>query len=231
LLPLLLMYEKNGIIKIAATVGTGLLIVISEKRVALIAYGLFVFIQYVIADRSIEGRKKIRRSIALILVITGTYFGYRYLLSTIGSRLLFRMSMLAETGGAGRSRIYLAIWNAFCESSITEQLFGHGRGTIALIPGVNHSAAHSDFLHILYVYGVVPFILFCLLYLQLFLEWRKMKKKAYPNASLYLGGYMICLMLSLFSTFCVSFGYVTCGAAFLGIVLADWNQYKSSLNK
>ena len=228
LLPLLMMYEKNGLVKIAATIGTGLLIVISEKRAALIAYGLFVFIQYVIADKSIEGHKKLRRSIALIVVIIGTYFGYRYLLSTIGSRLLFRMSMLAETGGSGRARMYLAIWNAFRESNIIEKLFGHGRGTIALIPGVNHSAAHSDFLHILYVYGVIPFILFCLFYLQLFLEWRKMKKYAYPNASLYLGGFIICLMLSLFSTFCVSFGYVTCGAAFLGIILSDWNKYKNS---
>lgn len=229
LLPMLMLYEKNEMVKVVATIGTGLLIVISEKRAALIAFALFVFIQYVLGDKSIKKNKKTRRTIALLGVIIGTYFGYRYLLNTVGSRMLFRMSMLAETGGAGRSRMYLAIWEAFRESSIVEKLLGHGRGTIALIPGVNHSAAHSDFLHILYVYGVLPFVLFCLFYFRLFIEWHKMKRSAYPYASLYLGGLTICLMLSLFSTFCVSFGYVTCGAAFLGIILADWNQYRSTL--
>lgn len=226
LLPILFLFEKKGIVKILATIGTGILIIISEKRAALIGFTVFVLCQYVFSDKNVTRRDKIKKASAIILILATSFYGYLILLNTIGSRLIFRMSMLVDTGGAGRSRIYSAIIKAFFQSSIIEQLIGHGRGSIALIPNVNHTSAHSDFLHILYVYGLLPFVLFLMFYVQLFLEWVKMKKSHYPYSSLFFGGYCICLLLSMFSTFCVSFGYVTCGAAFMGLILSDWRKYQ-----
>lgn len=227
LLPILLFYEKNELLKLIAIVAVGLLIVISEKRAALLAYVFFVFCQYVLGDKNNERGHKIKRAIAFITLIVLCILGYNYIINSMGSRMAYRMSVLIESGGSGRATLYAAIWDEFKDSSFLEIVFGHGRGSISMISGVAHAAAHSDFLHILYVYGVFPFFLFVLFYIKLFLEWHKMKVSAYPNVNIYLGGLGICLMLSLFSTFCVSFGYVTCGAAFLGIFLADWQNFNN----
>lgn len=231
LLPMLILYEKRGVIKIAAIIATGLLIVLSEKRAALIGFAIFVFFFYVLGDNSHNLKVRIRRTIALIVVIAASVWGYQYIYRTVGSRLIFRMSMLVDTGGAGRTRIYAAIWKAFLNSNVFEMICGHGRGSIGLIPEVNHTSAHSDFLHILYVYGIIPFLLLCVFYIQLFFLWFEMRRKKYPQANLYIGGVFICFMLSLFSTFCSSFGYVTCGAAFLGVILGDWRDYKLSMTE
>jgi hypothetical protein len=228
-LPLLLMYEPKLLVQLAAILATALLLVLSEKRAGLIGFLAFLFCQYMMGQKNEHVRQKLRRPVVLALVLGLCFLGYAYIRADIGSRLLFRMGKLVETGGAGRSRIYLAIWQAFLESPLKEQFFGHGRGSILFVPGVFHASAHSDFFHVLYVYGILPFLLFCSIYFFLFLEWKEMKRWNYPRANLFLGGMLLSGLLSMFSTFCVAFGYVTCGAAFWGVALADWHKFKTEI--
>lgn len=226
-LPLFLMYEPKPPMQLVAILATALLLVLSEKRAGVIGFLAFLFSQYMIGQKQEHVRQKFKRPVMLVLVLGLCFLAYAYIDAGIGSRLFFRMGRLVETGGAGRARMYQAIWQAFLESPLKEQFFGHGRGSILFIPGVFHAAAHSDFFHVLYVYGIFPFLLFCTIYFFLLLEWREMRRWNYPRANLFLGGMLLSGLLSMVSTFCVAFGYVTCGAAFWGVALADWHKFKN----
>ena len=226
-LPLFLMYEPKPQVQLAAVLLTALLLILSEKRAGLIGFVLFLCCQYLAGTKNRRFFMKIARTAMLALVLGLSFLGYELIRADMGSRLLRRMELLVETGGAGRAQMYQTIWQAFLDSPLKEQFLGHGRGSIILIPWMSHAAAHSDFLHVLYVYGTIPCLVFCAMYLFLFLEWREMDRWNYPHANLFLGGLALTGLLSLFSTFCVAFGYVTCGAAFWGVALADWHKYKA----
>ena len=226
-LPLLLMFEPKSSVQLAAILLTALLLVLSEKRTGLIGFLAFLFCHYMMGQKNGHQRKRFGRPAMLAFVLGLCFLVYSHISASMGSRLFFRMGRLVETGGAGRADLYQAIWNAFLASSPKEQFFGHGRGSIAEISGVSHLTAHSDFLHVLYIYGLFAFLIFCTIYFLLFLEFREMREWDYPNANLFLGGMLLSGLLSLFSTFCVAFGYVTCGAAFWGVILADWHRFKA----
>ena len=220
-LPIFLLYEEKPVYKIVAILCTGAAIILSDKRAALIGYLVLLGCQFLFFSSHLRRKSRIRNFMVFVLVAVLLYLVYSYFDDTVGIRILFRMSMLQSTGGAGRAQLYSRIVQAFFE-----MVFGHGRGTILQIPGVSFAAAHSDFLHILYIYGIAPFFVFIGIYVRLFREWVKMKKFSYPYSNLFIGALGVFLILSLFSTFCVAFGYVICGSAFWGLSLADWRAYR-----
>ena len=225
-LPLFMMYEPNTPVKVSSIILVALLVVLSEKRAGVIGFLMFLACQYLLDPKNARFRGRFLKALLLSAVLGLCFLVYAVVRADVGSRLFTRMGLLVETGGAGRANLYQAIWQAFLDSSLQEELFGHGRGSIVAISGVSLMAAHDDFLHVLYVYGLIPFFAFCTMYFSLFREWREMKKWGYPQSHLFLGGLLLSGLLSLFSTFCVAFGYVTCAAAFWGVALADWHKFK-----
>lgn len=232
MLPLLLMYEPKKSIKLLGTFCTGVIVAFSLKRVGLIAFVMLLLLYYLFEEDRNDVKKKVTTIFKIALLFAVLYAGYLYLAKRYNLNLLERMANLSEDGGSGRDFFYKTIIESYINSDLKSQIFGHGRDTLSniLIRNTVHSSAHDDFLEILYNYGLVPAILLFAYYISLISEWIKMRKQKYPNSNIYIAGVSCSLIMSLFSTYCVAFAYVTCGAAFIGYVLGDWQKYKTGEN-
>lgn len=142
-----------------------------------------------------------------------------------GLNILERMSRIKDDGGSGRNVMYLQIIDGMKQSTLLEWIIGHGFGrTVDVL--IIHDTAHNDFLEILYNYGLFPMIMFILFYLHIIREGINMWRKRYEYAGVYMGAIVISLLLSLLSTYCVSYAYVTCGMACLGVIMGDWYKMR-----
>ncbi len=227
LLPFVLMLCKNKIIQTVCYIVVGVIVIFSEKRTGLIAFGFFVFI--VIFGNALYQRKTLGL-VKKIVVMGVAVFAFSLIYSKLEIAydlgLMERMANLAEDEGSGRLDIYRQIWGAMEEANLFEWIFGHGHASSAGVI-LHHDTAHNDFLEILYNYGLAPTILLVMFYGALLVEAYKMIRTKYQKAHIFLGGVIISFILSMFSTYCVSFAYVSCGMAFLGFVLGQWKVYLS----
>ena len=232
LLPLLLMYDSSHSVKLFGTICTGVLIAFSLKRVGFIAYILLLVLYYLFENNEKSVTKKLSTLFRIVVLFTLLYAGYLYLAKVFNLTLLERMARLSEDGGSGRDFFYRTIIDSYINSDLKSQIFGHGRDTLSniLVRNTVHSSAHDDFLEVLYNYGLLPAILLFAYYISLIFEWLKMRKQQYPYSNIYIAGVCCSLIMSLFSTYCVAFAYVTCGAAFIGYTLGDWQNYKAGVN-
>lgn len=232
MLPLLLMYESSNSIKLLGTICTGVLIAFSLKRVGFIAYIIILLLFYYYEDNGKSVKNKFFTIFKIAILFAVLYIGYLYLAKAYHLTLLERMANLSEDGGSGRDFFYKTIIINYFNSDFLTQLFGHGRDTLSniLVRHSVHSSAHDDFLEVLYNYGFLPAILLLSYYISLIAEWKQMRKLKYPKANVYIAGVSCSLLMSLFSTYCVAFAYVTCGAAFIGYSLGDWQRYKTGVN-
>lgn len=65
-----------------------------------------------------------------------------------------------ETGGSGRIEIYKQIFTLFNNSDWFNIIFGHGVDSISRTIGIG---GHNDILEVLFCYGILGFILFCMM--------------------------------------------------------------------
>lgn len=131
----------------------GLLTVVSGKRAALIAIILCAFFPLLMEKGRRRSRKKTGAIFLVALVCIALVCMSEYLSKFMDINILDRMKSLEEDGGSGRTTIYAATWNAFDESATFLKLFGHGFNAV-YANGVVTSSAHSDFLEVLYDYGI-----------------------------------------------------------------------------
>lgn len=232
-MPLFMQKCRNKKLQLLAYTIVGLVIAFSGKRTGFIAYAMFIFI---IAWFRVSYNKNASDFIKTVLLLTGATIAFFVVYVKIDSAynlgLLKRMTTIIQDGGSGRIDIYRQIWEGMKSSNITEWLIGHGYAKTSTVLLYNDTA-HNDFLEILYDYGLLPTVLFIVFYIQLLIEGLKMIRVKYEYGPVYIGGVMISLLLSMFSTYCISYAYVSCGMAFLGVALRDWKrfqkEYKSSL--
>lgn len=228
ILPFVILISNNKKVNLIFYIAVGAVVIFSGKRTGLIAFALFIL---TVALFEALHRNKLNDFLKTVFVVTiaiiAFYYLYNRLAATYDLRLLQRMTTLLEDGGSGRDDIYRQIWEGMKNSKPINWIFGHGYGSSDQVI-LKHATAHDDFLEILYDYGLIPTILFILFYVRLFIETRLMFKANYEKAHVFLGGLLISLILSLFSTYCVSFAYVSCGMAFLGTALGQWERYKET---
>lgn len=226
LLPFFLFLVEKTSIKIIAYIFTAIIVIFSGKRLGLIAFVIFLIINTLL--EAIE-KNKILEYLKLCVFIFISFFAFSYLYSIFAEiydlRLLQRMTTIFDDGGSGRNEIYSEIWTGMNSSSLISWIIGHGYGSSANVI-LKHSTAHDDFLEILYDYGLISLMLFILYYVYLIKEGVSMRRSKYKFANIYIGSVVISILLSLFSTYCVSYAYVACGMAFHGFLLGKWYQYK-----
>lgn len=215
LTPFALLLENK--VKIVHVVISLALVLISSKRSAIIAiilaYSVY-FISYSVIGKK-QAAKRLRILIPMVLIV-----GILYYLSTKGlfDIGLDRFRTISDDSGSGRDRIYGPLLRNFEESSIWEQLFGHGTGSTK---AVVDKLAHNDFLQVLYDYGLISLALFTVIYIGFIRMAFKMRHRIdvmrneysvyiYNLILFIIIGFLNCFVSSphVFSASILCFGYV-----------------------
>jgi len=173
LLPFVLCVKKNSI-KMIFLLMTSFSLLISMRRTAFLAFVVALFVSYII-DRHIimgKGRKRkfINTLVIFLTIITGIFM-YNYIVDSLNLDIILRFQQLSTGGWSGRDIIYRSVWHYQLNSTAGEWLIGRGYNGVSNTSAAglgnlffSSSAAHNDFLEILYDYGIIGlsiFLLFC----------------------------------------------------------------------
>ena len=161
LLPLCYMIDKK-LVKYSMLFIAALLTIISGKRTALIAIILCGFLPPLLEKNDRKRGTKTSAMVILMIVCIILVYVSEYLSKSINITIIERMQSLQEDGGSGRTTTYALVWEAFKNSNIIKQMIGHGYNAV-FIDKISISSAHSDFLEVLYDYGLVGLFLYVLL--------------------------------------------------------------------
>ena len=218
LMPFLPLFTKKKWIIVSGYTLVGVIIIFSSKRLGLIAYLAYLLV--VIFYDSIKHKRAFSLlKVFLIIMISIVVFAtvYTKLQSKYELNIIERTLNLSKDGGSGRDDMYREILQGMNESSLFEWIIGHGYGTTGTVM-LKHDTAHNDFLEILFDFGLFPTLFFVAFYIGLLVDSLKMFRERYEYAGVFIGSVVISLLLSMFSTYCVSYAYVTCGMASIGAI-------------
>lgn len=229
LLPIMLSVPKKWLRYVAMALVV-LVVMFSLKRGGFIAVILGLVVYFYISQIKMKGRKLKIWGVLLFGVISYLiyYLTIRVNNEVLGDMLFNRMLIIEETGGGGRMSIYENIINLFVTSHPLNILFGHGwcgteRDTIY------HLTAHNDFLEVLYDFGVIAFVLYFSVIIQLF----KLEKKLIRNGSEFAPAFgtsvAIFLANSMVSHIWIYCQYLLIFAVFWGVVSATEINKKNIL--
>lgn len=209
---LFLKNKKLGLILLLITL---VCTVFSNKRGATIIMAL-ILIPAMNNFFSMIKRKGIRNLlvvlIGVIFVISFFYIGNTYL----GGRLIKRFNEVEETGGAGRLWIWTDVLNKYQESSLLEQLFGHGHCAVAGLGWA--AAAHNDFLEVLYDYGILGLMIYIAIHVSLIKKTIKLRKSNNQLFLPFVSMYLIFITMSMVSILIIQQRYLVYMAVFWGML-------------
>ena len=165
-LPILLCL-KNKFLRWGSVLLCFITVLLSFKRGGIICLisGLYVYIMICVITGTnwIQRIKRLCVSIVpLALIVVGLFYINEY----YGDLIFNRFSQVQETGGSGRNVIFVHVWEMISSSSWFELLVGHGWNTV-LRDNYMGFSAHNDFLECIYDCGVITFIAYLALYINL----------------------------------------------------------------
>lgn len=132
-----------------------LTILISSKRTSILGFAIFLFVFVLCA-----GRKRnivVKAFYVCVTVIVAIVLFYYVDQNLLGGHITERFSKF-EKGADTRDEIRLATLLLYQNSSVTEQLIGHGYNTVINVTPMELSA-HNDYVETLYDHGLLIFIL------------------------------------------------------------------------
>ena len=189
LLPLLLC-SKYKLLKIMALSVIGVLIIISAKRGAFIAYFLGVVVYLLVKYIRIYNLKF--RSIVFVgLLLWAMVKGLDYLQTKESFFLFSRFEGIENYGYGDRGDIYPKVLRMIFSSDIIGVIIGHGYNSVIKDLGMGYSA-HNDLLEIWYDFGLVGLISYLILWYNIL----KVGLNMMRNKSIYAAPYF--LMVSIF---------------------------------
>lgn len=218
----ILMLSKNNKLKLLLLFATLTCAVFSNKRGATLIMALILI--PTLNDTFSDMKSKIWRISSIVVIGIFVIIGFIYIGNEyVGGRLVERFSATSETGGAGRLFIWEYVINQYISSSLFEQLFGHGHRGVALL-GIQ-TAAHNDFLEVLFDYGVVGLFFYLGIHLFLIKKTRWLRKTKNMLYLPYLTMYLIFFIMSMVSILIVQQRYLIYMAVFWGMLEGDNYTY------
>jgi len=196
-----LICSSNKIIKWGGSTVCIMSVIISGKRAAIIAI-ILVLIIWGIMDIQ-DNDKRIKSTLKKILFITLfmaiLFFIYRKIQVVYGIDVFQMLESLKTDGGSGRTYIYKGVWEAIKKRELISQLFGDGYTSVALKGIAYGSMAHNEFLEFFYDYGLIGFVCYINIWVQLMKRGYKgyLAKKDYTLS--YIVSLILVTVLSLFS--------------------------------
>lgn len=161
-LPLTSMIQSNLLRRILYLL-QGFVVLVSNKRTALIAFVCYCLCSEWMNNKNITGRKKAYKGMAYILIVIILYIAFPVICQKLNITVFNELeaSHIAEDGGSNRLFIYGQLWLAQKSSDLLHWIIGSGYNSVLLskictdgVLGENVSA-HNDFLEVLYDYGIV----------------------------------------------------------------------------
>lgn len=163
LFPLVFCFKKDTY-RIITFVLVGIICAFSAKRSILVAYSISLMLfllQYSFFNRN---RKSSFKSVGIFVGLLVALYWFVTNNSEVINKILFRFQGIKDDGGSGRTDLYDILLSSFENSSLWNQMFGHGyRSAISVLNGV---PAHNDFLEILYDFGIVPLVIYVIILLK-----------------------------------------------------------------
>lgn len=163
LLPTLLLTPQKWL-RYVGLIITGLVLFSSFKRGGLVAFVLaivaYLFVNEVLVER------KFTRLLVFLIAMIALFIILIFLDNAMGNIISERMLNIREDGGSGRDEVWKTTWRMIQASNSEELLFGHGYLAVLRDSPLKLSA-HNDFLEVLYDYGIVAFVPYVLLHIQL----------------------------------------------------------------
>lgn len=223
-LPFLLLFD-NKYIKIAAIAITVVCIVFSNKRSATLT--LAIALLPTLNNMMSGFRSTTAKYITIGILGAGAFFLFMYFSDNyLGGRIFDRFESLEEDGGAGRVYIWQYIYNRLMESSFIEWFFGHGHRAVAAL-GVE-TAAHNDFLEVIFDYGLLGFPVYISLHWNVAKRMLSLRGMASEKTAAYFFFWTIFVVMSMVSILIVQQRYLIYMAIFMAIV--ESNFYDSSFH-
>lgn len=206
-LPFVLCVKKKNI-KIIFLLMISFSILISMKRTAFLAFVVALFVSYII-DMHIMGKerkKKLINTLVIFLIIITGVFMYNYIVDAFNLDIILRLQKLLTDGGSGRDIIYRSVWHYQLNSTAGEWLIGRGYNGVSNTSAAglgnlffSSSAAHNDFLEILYDYGIIGLSIYLLFCVKLIKHSFKLIRLKSDMAGPFAASLVIFFMLSMFS--------------------------------
>jgi O-antigen ligase len=168
-LPLILFY-RSPVLKYSFLLLLGYISIISAKRSVILSF-IFIVILLLLSNlrnfKNISSKRLIIDIIVLLVVVITTIKIYN------ANQVIFqivtdRFSQLEYDNGSGRSDIYNKLLDEIEHSDFINLIFGHGYN--AVTKNIFGHPAHNDFLEILYDFGLIPLLVFILIFLIIIIK-------------------------------------------------------------
>jgi hypothetical protein len=188
----------------------------SLKRTAFVALAGAAIV-YALVEVGARSKTSSRMQAALRLsALLGLAGGaYLYVNDSLGNAFSERLLSAHEDGGSDRLVIYGNIIQGVQASDVRGLVLGHGHGSSLEAFGIT---AHNDFLEVVYDYGVVGVLLYCLLHGTLMRKAFVLIRRRSPYASAFALSYALFLAMSMTSHLIIYPTYFAFLASFWGAI-------------
>lgn len=228
-LPLTSMINSNLLRKILYLL-QGFVVLISNKRTALIAFICYCLCSEWINNKKISEKKKVYKGLAYILIVVVIYIAFPIICQKLNITVFneLEISHIAEDGGSNRLFIYNQLWMAQKNTDWLHWGIGSGYNSVLLSRictdgklGDNVSA-HNDFLEVLYDYGIVGLVSYISFFVCIIRKAIKMKKDRYKYTTPFVASILMVLVMSLTSHLVIYLNYYAMIFVFWALCLADY---------
>jgi hypothetical protein len=224
LMPIVLLL-RSKVLKISLLLLIFAVIVLSYKRMAIIAYAMSILVYFYCLSKT-SSTAGILRTIAIflgaVMFIGVLAFSFRYMSGAFGLDWNARMGNIVEGGGGGRFERWRAIVAALASQPRYWPL-GHGWGALSSSP---FGWAHNDILEILYDFGFIGFLFYVLFAVKILRIFFEMKRLRYRHFAAFAVSLVWAFWGGMTDVF-INYPYHSLGIAlFWGITIADFENAK-----
>lgn len=221
---------KLTILKRGLYVFQFIVILLSNKRTALIAFVAYCLSYEWMTDKNISLKKRIYKGALYIMILVILYIIFPIICEKLHITVFneLELSHITEDGGSNRLYIYNQLWQTQKISSIKHWLIGSGYNSVLLSKVCTDGflgasvSAHNDFLEVLYDYGVIGISIYVTFFLSLINKGINMVRDQYKYGKSFISSILIVIFTSLTSHLIIYLNYYAIIFCFWALCLADY---------
>ena len=221
---------KLTILKRGLYVFQFIVILLSNKRTALIAFVAYCLSYEWMTDKNISLKKRIYKGVLYIMILVILYIIFPIICEKLHITVFneLELSHITEDGGSNRLYIYNQLWQTQKISSIKHWLIGSGYNSVLLSKVCTDGflgasvSAHNDFLEVLYDYGVIGISIYVTFFLSLINKGINMVRDQYKYGKSFISSILIVIFTSLTSHLIIYLNYYAIIFCFWALCLADY---------
>lgn len=231
LLPFVLML-KNKPLKWMLVIIIFATVLLSSKRTGFIAFELSLVVFFLVEFRMIKGENGVRKRFLIIFfavfLTIVLYFVLRYNALNNPNSIIDRLLSISEDDGSGRTEIWKNTWKMICNSDPLSIVVGHGFNAVYYDSGL-HLSAHTDFLEVIYDYGLIGTMLYVKFYFSLWKYYKIAKKESPQLAAPMAVSFVLTLCMSAFAHLLIYPTHFLFLCVFWGAIVGRYDSGKVSI--